>query len=113
MKVYSDKLTEADLRAALPQGVGLRDVVKIVNPRKRKNGWTLYLEGLTFGHSRSTNSGTRGAGSYKAATYDDHGCWMSVLFDKDPHAVISHWDGKEQFDDGTNNRYYEGRVIEA
>ena len=104
MKLYSDILTSEDLDAALPAGVGIRKVTRI-STRQRLRCWEVFLEGRTAAHTRKTNSGTHGAGSYYAASYDDHGEWMAVLFDIDPAAIISHWKGRDAFHAGTKGAY--------
>jgi hypothetical protein len=110
VKVYSDTLTIEDLRAALPPNVGM-DATPIRHPRKRARGWTVRLSGHGPLHNRRRNTGTHGAEDgfseawEKAATYDDHGRWMAPLFDKDPDAVISWWNGREAFETGTNGAY--------
>lgn len=103
MKVYSDTLTRSDLAAALSEGVSLDEVSEIRRPRVRSRGWNVRLR--RWGSARHTNTGRYGAGEQGAASYDDHGYWMARLFKKDPHARISWWDGREQFEEGTKGRY--------
>ncbi len=100
MKVYSDTLTREDLYASLPSDVYL-DAQEIRRPRTRARGWTVYLEGLGDRHTRNTNSGNYGAGSHKAATWDDHGLWMAKLYEIDPMAKIAHYDSRSDFYDST------------
>lgn len=104
MKVYSDTLTRDDLVAALPEHVTL-DARTIRNPRVRRFGWDVNLEGFGSRHTRKVNSGEYGAGYHYAASYDDHGEWMARLFAKDPDARISWWKGLEDFTKGTEGKY--------
>lgn len=104
MKVYSDVLTEADLRSALPDGV-YADVRPLRQARVRRFGWDVYLEGFGARHTRATNSGTYGAGSRKAVSYDDHGVWMARLYQIDPDARVSWWKSRADFEQGTKGKY--------
>ncbi len=103
MKVYSDILTRDDMLDALPYGVTLEECEKIQNPRVRSQGWNVQLR--RWGSNRHTNSGHYGAGERGAATYDDHGVWIAELFDRDPSARISWWDGRDHFNQGTEHKY--------
>jgi len=107
MKVYSNTLTEADLRKAVPRGCQL-ELMSITRPRVRDFGWHARL--TCYAGNRWTNSGQYGAGSERAATYDQHGEWMAPLFEIDPDARIAHWDGVHDFNQGTEGRYSKEKV---
>lgn len=95
MRLYSDTLTGGDLYAAVPDGCTL-DTIAIGRPRTRKHGWQARL--TRPGSNRRTNTGTHGAGEERAATYQDHGVWMARLFEIDPDAKITQYDGREDFE---------------
>lgn len=100
MKVYSDILTDQDLRdAAKEAGVYLWVCDRITRPRIAKNAWEVSLSG--------SSPYTSQMGDYhKAATYDEHGWWMSYLFNLDPDARISWWKSAEDFHARTEGAYY-------
>lgn len=104
MKVYSNILTEDDLRAALPPEVGA-SIQVIRNPRVARHGYTVYLQGFGPRHTRSVNSGENGAGYHKAATYDDHGEWFARLYAIDPDARLSWWKDRGDFERGTEGKF--------
>jgi hypothetical protein len=98
MKVYSDKLTLVDLRAALPMGVFIEDLEVISKPRTRndatgvryKQGWNIYLSGSSVRmgqHDRYT----------PAATWDEWGIWMAELYRLDPDVKIGWYKSHEDF----------------
>lgn len=109
MKVYSDSLERGDLWEALPEVSLYLEAVTIKRPRTRSRGWTVRLEALrNSGHYR--NSGQYGAEGTRAATWDEHGEWMARLFEKDPNAKITYYDGAEDFHAQTAGKY---RRVEA
>lgn len=103
MKIYSDILTRDDMLDALPKGVTLDECYPIHGARVRSQGWNVRLR--RWGSNRNTNSGQWGAGEKGAATYDDHGWWMAQLFDRDPDARISWWNGRDEFNRETDHKY--------
>jgi hypothetical protein len=85
MRIHSDKLTTDDLYLCTPCGVHA-EVMTIGRPRKRLRGWNV---GLWSEHgTRSRNSGQYGAGTDKAASWDEWGLWMNALYAIDPDALI-------------------------
>lgn len=91
MKVYSDTLTQADLREALPKGVTLAVLEIISNTRKRRNGWIVSLSGSSPYRSQMSEGG------HRAATWDEHGLWMAELYRRDPNAVIGWYKTLDDF----------------
>lgn len=105
MKVYSDTLTYADLRAAARYArIALDTCEPIEGARVRSRGWTVRLSGSS---TRHRNSGTHGAATWESApaTYDEHGHWMAWLFDIDPNARIAEYDGAHNFHAFTYDAY--------
>jgi len=55
---------------------------------------------------RWSNSGVRGAGGYRAATYDEWGWFLAALFDADPTArCVNSYDGRADFHRVTHGKY--------
>lgn len=108
MKVYSDKLTRADLYGALPGPSLYLEATEIRGARVRSRGWTVRLEALR-GAGRFRNSGQYGAESTRAATWDEHGEWMAALFAIDPDARIAVYDGRAEFERVTKGEYGRGQ----
>jgi hypothetical protein len=102
LKIYADKIERRDLFATLPMGVSL-DCESIGRPRVRSRGWTVRLERPGSTHWR--NSGQYGAENVRAASWDDHGVWLSRLFDIDPAARLGPYDGREKFHLETKGAY--------
>lgn len=144
MKIYSDKITRADLfrtlAEALPHAMteatgpnsGWHYPVREFEPRKThaitstnsdgvatglrktyRRGFELFLfvdeddGGPGTDHTRRRNGGTFGSGrSYGyALTWDEYGQWFALLFDIDPDAWISGWDGLAKFTSGTHRKF--------
>jgi hypothetical protein len=82
MRLYSDKLTEADIYdAARKTGVIVWECARFQRPRVRANGWNLYLMGTSPYTSQATGE--------RAATWDEHGLWMAELYKRDPNLRVS------------------------
>jgi hypothetical protein len=73
--------------------------------RKRDRAFDVNLQGYGDRHTRKTNSGTRGAGSYYAATWDDWGWFLLELFELDPEAIAGPYDGIADFHAQTQGRF--------
>lgn len=67
MKLYSNTLTLAQVRDAVPQGCSV-ETIAIPGARVRRNGWTVRL--TKPGGTRWTNTGTSGAGPDRAASWE-------------------------------------------
>jgi hypothetical protein len=95
----------ADLgEAARITGAALDSTEKIARPRVRQHGWKVRLTGSS---TRHRNSGTHGAATWESppATWDEHGRWMAELFDRDPHARIAGYNGRDAFHHETADKY--------
>lgn len=90
MKLYSDTLTETDIRdAAKVAGVSVWEMGRIKRPRKRTNAWNLYLYGSSPYRSQATGE--------SAATWDEHGVFMDALYQRDPNMVIAYYKDRAHF----------------
>lgn len=93
MNVYSDTLTYRDLIDAAPAGVTVPVLEPMPRPRTRRFGYVVGLSGSSpYASQLRTENGT-----HKAATWDEHGIWMSRLFDIDPEAIIATYKGRDDF----------------
>ena len=91
MKLYSDTLTLSDLEAAAPSGCYL--VANPASGRLRKNVWEFRL----LNHEPRRNGW--------AATYDEHGEWMSALYAQDSRMIVGPYKDYSDFHTKTRNRY--------
>lgn len=90
MKLYSDILSEEDLRAASGvAGVSMWELERIERPRKRQNAWNVYLTGSASYRSQATGE--------PAATWDEHGVWMAELYKRDPNLVVAYYRNLSHF----------------
>ena len=106
MKFYSDKLTERDIHeaAAKVPDVYVHSIDRIMRVRVKDRGWIVRLGNSVS--NRFFNSGSYGAsGERGAASYDDYGRVLSILFDKDPDARLGDYKGREEFHADTARRY--------
>ena len=101
MRIHSSILSYADLKHARPDNVTV-DIEHEGGSRKRGRGFTVYLYG-------SSPFWAQHDSSRHAATWDEHGIWMARLFDLDRDAIISWYDGYEDFIGQTNrvSKYYQ------
>lgn len=110
MKLHSDTLDESAifkaLRAAKDAGQVTNDIHLVqFNPsgsRSRARGFDIQLgtHNPLTGPTKSRhfkNSGTDGASSIWAATYDEWGWFIARLFDADPDAIFGPYAGVEDF----------------
>jgi hypothetical protein len=102
VKLYSNTLTLAQVRDAVPAGCN-GETIGIRTPRVRTNGWTVRL--TKPGGTHYTNTGTHGAGAEKAASWDDHGVWMARLYELDPEMRVAHYTSAEDFHEQTKEAY--------
>ncbi len=109
MKIYSDKLDDAAIQAALartPDPVYLEKFEPVENPRIRTRGWNILLG--RSGSRRPFNSGTRGAeAGGGAASRDDWGRFLAELFELDPEAEVptAKYHGRDSFHASTHGTY--------
>ncbi len=113
MRIHSDKLVPGDFYEAAQgiEGVWV-DECEMTGSRSRANGFTVKLAAMPKeGRRRRRNTGTHGAedGGWPimvaAATYDEHGEWMAKLFDIDPDAIITYYNGRADFHEQTEGKY--------
>lgn len=116
--MHTDHLTPADLHSALREA-GLQDVsVETITrgSRKRARAIDFRLAAEPKKGRRRRNTGRYGAEDafqemyQAAATWDEHGAFFAVLFDRDPEAIIGHYVGRQHFHDKTQEQY---RRVEA
>lgn len=101
MRVFTDKLTKADFYAAIDDsGDVFIDELTEVEGRKRKRTFNVYLEARP-GKGRRARNNRPGF----SATWDEHGFWMAELFRIDPDAIISYYDGVDDFNKQTKGAY--------
>jgi hypothetical protein len=114
MKIWSDVLTDHDLWQAQQAAsqvsnaegkgnVGFERMRALKAPRVRRAGWDVLL--YRIGSRRHFNTGTYGAGEDGAASWDDYGWFIAVLFERDPGARIAHYNGREAFHAATRNKF--------
>jgi hypothetical protein len=114
VKIYSNVLNDHDIWQAINAAsqastdaghghVGAERFRDIRNPRVRRHGWDLLL--YRAGSRRHFNTGTYGAGDQGAASWDDYGWFIAVLFERDPGARIGHYTGRENFHAATRDKY--------
>ena len=119
MRIHSSVLTAKDLHSAigeagLPTAEVWVETLTQHRSTKRERAFEVRLA-ATQGRDRNgkarrpRNSGFYGAesgGPYlKAATYDEHGYWMAVLFAKDPEAIVGPYKGVSEFNQMTRYKY--------
>src|SRR4051794_23686558 len=106
MHVHTDHLIEGDLLDALrTTGLAARGVyldadrgVSSHHSRSRHHRLTFYLVATDGYGRRWANSGTRGAGTDKAATWHEWGAFLAELFHRDPDAIMSYYDSARDFE---------------
>lgn len=96
MRIHSDHLTTSDIYTAARHA--RVDVVNLTEhgSRSRDHAFNVNLEGES---RRRPNGGTYGRGyaSGYAATWDQWGVFLAILFDIDPGAVCWAYDGRDAF----------------
>jgi hypothetical protein len=108
MKFYSNTLTEADFYSALtrtPDPVYMESFEPLNRPQIRTRGWNVLIG--RDGSHRPFATGTRGAGDRGAATWDDWGRYLAVLFDMDPDLQVpsAKYAGRASFHARTQGAY--------
>jgi hypothetical protein len=110
MHIHTDHLTGDDLHLALiDSGLHRRGVFLDTDrggpngytahrSRKRKHRFTFYLVATDGYGRRYANSGTKGAGTDKAATWHEWGAFIAELYHRDPDALIGHYGSARDFE---------------
>jgi hypothetical protein len=104
MRIHSDSLTHDDIHKAARiarVSYGGGGFTKH-GSRKRKHAFNVLLTGES---RRRPNGGSRGAGDDYAATWDQWGVFLAVLFDADPNMVTPHYADAAEFHQRTSNRF--------
>jgi hypothetical protein len=108
MKIYSEKITPADIRAALPSETSLVDFREFAPRSRAGRAFEFFLEGYGERHTRASAHAPIGSYSWgemqyapRAATWDDYGEMFAQLFKIDPAAKIAFYDGVGEFIDQT------------
>jgi hypothetical protein len=105
MQVHTDNLRAGDIQAALrttglaARGVSTDDDRPVCEhgSRKRARRIDFYLV-ATDGHGRRwANSGQRGAGTDKAATWLEWGALIAELYHRDPDALVAYYGSASDF----------------
>ena len=105
MKVWSDTLTAQDLKDC---GRGPVAVWRCEGPMPARVRSQVFDVVLTGTSPRGRNSGRYGGERTEyapPATWDEHGEWMSRVFDIDPDARIANYKGREDFHAQTRYQY--------
>jgi hypothetical protein len=110
MRIHTDHLSESDIYTAAR--FARVDVVKLEahGSRKRDHAFDVKLEGES---RRAPNGGASGKGyaTGKAATWDQWGVFLSVLFDLDDATSTPYDDGRQAFHDRTFDRFLPGGIV--
>lgn len=124
MILYTNTLTLGDLRAALPPDIellgtehgGKHDVTLVEGPRSRKFMHVRLCSWTRRGPGKNYVLTTGGHGSWSLhaynATWDEHGIWMTRLFDLDPNLKITGanvYDGRSDFHHQTDYKFEQYR----
>ncbi len=110
MRILSDVLTRESFRDILNstglarEGVYVWDLTE-GRSRKRARGFTLYLAATYREGRRLSNSGPNQV-RHTVPTYDEWGVFLAALFDVDPNAHTSYYDGREDFHRKTRDAYH-------
>lgn len=102
MRIHSDTLTREDIRAAARVARVDFDRFDDKGSRKRSHAFDVTLTGES---RRRPNGGSSGAGSDYAATWDQWGVFLAVLFETDPDMVTPYYKDAEDFADRTGDRF--------
>lgn len=104
MRIHTDRLTESDIYTAARHARA--DVVVLTEhgSRSRDHAFNVKLEGES---RRRPNGGASGKGyaSGYAATWDQWGVFLAILFDIDPDAFTPYDKSGAYFDQRTNWRF--------
>ena len=103
MRIHTDRLTRDDIyRAARIARVDLATFDN-KGSRSKEHAFDVKLGGES---RRRPNGGDSGAGSGYAATWDQWGVFLAVLFDIDPNMVTPYYANVWNFDSKTDYRFY-------
>lgn len=107
MQIRSNTLTEQDIRETFAESCspvgGYIDEFRSGRGRHAKFTYTLYAGSVNGKRARNGRPG-------RALTYEDYGRWFGLLFEIDPEAWVSGWDGASDFHARTDGRFYPEKV---
>jgi hypothetical protein len=102
MRIHSDVLSLADIQDAITRSGAFIDVLKQYGSKSRARAFEVKL----FGESPYwTNSGERGAGAMHAASYDQWGIMLAILFGKDSDMKTPYYTDNVTFHNMHAGRY--------
>ncbi len=106
MRIHTDAITELEARkAARLAGVGFTRF-GLHGSRSRDHAFDVILTG-----SSNRRQNTRGATDDMAATWDEWGIWLGILFNLDPAMTIpAAYESAEHFHWATGGRYKAGNL---
>ena len=102
MRIHANTLTTGDIREAAR--IARVDIVQLSTHGSRTldYAFNVKLEGES---RRRPNGGSSGAGSGYAATWDQWGVFLSILFDRDPTIVTTYYASWQDFYRATDRRF--------
>lgn len=98
MRIHSDILTEADIRAAVPSTAYIGKLT-VHGSRKRAHGYEVNLGGS------GKTGGQWGQTDGKAATWDEWGMFLAALYKIDPDITMAAYVDHADFDYATGSRF--------
>lgn len=98
MKIHTDVLERSDLYYAAAQAGATITRLGFCGSRSRKHGIDVYLSG-------SSPYQQWGGTGYNAASWDEWGTFIAILFRRDPKAIIGRYKTFESFNAFTKNRF--------
>jgi len=101
MRIHSDFTETLDLQKAAHVADVAFTRLGLHGSRSRAQAYDVILTGSS---SRNQNMG----GTDKAATWDEWGIFLGVLFGLDPHMVTPYYADADHFDWATGGRYRDG-----
>lgn len=90
--------------AALDAGVSFERLT-LHGSKSRAHAFDVLLSGNGVTGGQWGNSGTNGAGPYKAATWDEWGIFIAAVFAADPTASMTYYDDAADFHYQTDDRF--------
>ena len=102
MRIHSDSLTTLNMYEAARLARVEFGRCEEKGSRARKRAWDVTLTGES---RRRPNGGNRGAGDDYAATWDQWGVFLSVLFALDPNMKTPYYADADDFHARTSDRF--------
>lgn len=102
MRIHSDTLTDRDMMDAARIARVHFDRYLNTGSRSRHHGFDITLTGES---RRRPNGGNRGAGDDYAATWDQWGVFLAVLFDRDETMIATYYADAAEFHYKTDCRF--------